>query len=90
MNLNIDRLNMELPYSLGSRRHAIMQQLRVELMHFDWPSGEYDSLEIPPLQLSSKQTNIAIAKQIAAQIHQAAVKQPQRMNSKPFSPGGRS
>lgn len=90
MNLNIDQLNMELPYRLGSRRHAILQQLRVELMRFQWPMGSWSSLEVPPLQLSSKQTNIAIAKQIATQIHRAALKQSQRINSNGSILGGRS
>ena len=72
MTLHIDRLDIELPVSLGARRHGIMQQLRSELSRLEWPAGEWRSLEVDAIAISPRQTNIDIARHIARQMHRAA------------------
>lgn len=42
-----------------------MRLLRAELLRLTWPEGELGNLVVPPLALSSKQTNVAIARQLA-------------------------
>jgi len=73
MNLKIDRLDLQLPASLGARRHSILQQLRGELMRLQWPSGQWSSLALDQVVVSPRHTNIRIARQIAQQLHRAAL-----------------
>lgn len=63
--VQIDSLMLELPASLGARKHSIVRLLRAELLRLTWPEGELGNLVVPPLALSSKQTNVAIARQLA-------------------------
>ncbi len=72
MKLSIDHMSLELPISLGSRRHAIVQHLRAELKHFDWPSGQVNNLIVPPLAFSKQETNLSIARQVAEQLYRSA------------------
>jgi hypothetical protein len=76
MPLQIDRLNLSLPASLGHRKHAISRLLRSELQRFDWPGPlNITQLGLPALELSSRQSNLAIAGAIARQIHRSALQQ---------------
>lgn len=84
MPLQIDQLNLELPMSLGHRKHAIARLLRSELQRLDWPGPLHLSqLSLPALELSSRQSNLAIAGSIARQIHQSALAQ-----SRSYTGGG--
>jgi hypothetical protein len=64
-NLQIGTLELELPASLGARKHSIVRLLRAELSRLDWPGGDLAAVAVPPLQLSSRQTNLAIARCVA-------------------------
>ena len=64
-DLFIATLDLELPASLGARKHSIVRLLRAELNRLEWPGGELQELVLPPLVLSCQQTNLAIARALA-------------------------
>lgn len=64
-DLYIASLNLELPASLGARKHSIVRLLRAELNRLAWPAGELPELVLPPLTVASQQTNLAIARALA-------------------------
>jgi hypothetical protein len=64
MNMRIDQLNVELPESLGARKHSILRLVRQELMRFDWPEAEIEKFSMPTISISSQQTNLSIARSI--------------------------
>lgn len=64
-SLYIAALNLELPASLGARKHSIVRLLRAELSRLEWPGGDLTEIAVPPLALSCQQTNLAIARALA-------------------------
>lgn len=64
--LQIASLTVELPASLGARKHSILRLLRAELSRIEWPGGDLEEVAVPPLALTCKQTNLAIARALAA------------------------
>lgn len=72
VSLQIDKLNLQLPESLGARRFHIAQLLRTELTRMQWPQGEWPSLTMPPLSIAKEHTDIRIARTIALHIYNAA------------------
>ena len=71
--LCIDRFELELPASLGGRKHAIMRLLRAELSRKAWPSGAIGQLQLPIFRINSQQTNLAIARALADGFFKAVV-----------------
>ena len=63
--LQIASLTLELPASLGARKHSIVRLLRTELGRLEWPGGDLPEVVLPPLALSCQQTNLAIARTLA-------------------------
>jgi hypothetical protein len=76
MTLEIDLLNIELPESLGARKHSILRLVRSELLRLvsrelfrlDWPEADFASLSLPTFLISSQQTNLSIARTIATEL----------------------
>lgn len=64
-DLQIASLTVELPASLGARKHSIVRLLRAELGRIEWPGGDVPEVVVPPLALSCQQTNLAIARALA-------------------------
>lgn len=64
-DLFLASLNLELPASLGARKHSIVRLLRAELSRLEWPGGDLTEIAVPPLMLSCQQTNLAIARALA-------------------------
>lgn len=63
--LHIASLTLELPASLGARKHSILRLLRAELSRLEWPGGDLQQVAVPPLALTCQQTNLAIARALA-------------------------
>lgn len=63
--LYIASLTLELPASLGARKHSILRLLRAELSRLEWPGGDLQEVAVPPLTLACQQTNLAIARALA-------------------------
>lgn len=63
--LQIASLTVELPASLGARKHSILRLLRAELSRLEWPGGDLEVVAVPPLALTCQQTNLAIARALA-------------------------
>lgn len=63
--LQIASLTVEFPVSLGARKHSILRLLRAELSRIEWPGGDLQAVAVPPLTLTCKQTNLAIARALA-------------------------
>lgn len=63
--VQIASLTVELPVSLGARKHSILRLLRAELSRLEWPGGDLQEVAVPPLALTCKQTNLAIARTLA-------------------------
>ncbi|WP_323813542.1 hypothetical protein [Cellvibrio sp. NN19] len=74
-DVHITSLTLELPASLGARKHRIVRLLRSELMRLEWPKGDLARLDLPPLPLSCQQTNLAIARQLAQALITSAQRQ---------------
>ncbi|MGB3610185.1 MAG: hypothetical protein WA987_07375 [Cellvibrio sp.] len=64
-DLHIASLSLELPASLGARKHSIVRLLRAELSRLEWPGGDLPEVAVPPLMLPCQQTNLAIAQALA-------------------------
>lgn len=63
--LHIASLTLELPASLGARKHSILRLLRAELSRLEWPGGDLREVVVPTLALTCQQTNLAIARTLA-------------------------
>ena len=69
--LCIDSFTLELPASLGARKHSILRLLRAELSRRHWPAGQLAQLNLAPVTVSSQQTNLAIASHLATALADA-------------------
>lgn len=72
MSLSIERLELTLPASLGTRKHAIQRLLRQELTRLTWPQGRWPGLPVPEVGIAANTTNLGIARALARQMNRAA------------------
>ncbi len=82
MSLHIDQLSLALPVSLTRRKTAIVQLLRSELGHYNWPVDVKIAQMTPAdISISPQHTNLRIAKAIAQQIYQSTLAHSRRGES---------
>jgi len=84
-DLHIACLNLELPASLGARKHSILRLLRAELSRLEWAGGDLPEVAVPPLVLACQQTNLAIARALA----QALLASVNNRLNRPVTKGGK-
>jgi len=75
MQLNIEKLVLDLPTALASRKHSIKRLLQQELkqqmvqhIYFAEQPYIFDELQLPTIHYSKEQTDLHLAKQLAREL----------------------
>lgn len=71
MTIKIDRLSLRLPQGFETRANAIAHRIGMEISHQNWNHDiNIDRLRLPPVSVSSREGDGAVARKVVAAILQ--------------------